>query len=816
MSMDDRDSGRDPAATSAPSIRRFLAELKRRHVFRAAALYGAIGFTVIEVTEAVFPHLGIPGRAVTLVVWLVLFGFPLALVLAWAFETAPDGGVRRTPAVDPADLDEIVALPASRRWPIGLAGAAGGALLVAGAWLALDVTKRASDDTAFALLQPGAEANPGVAVLPFRTNGAEVEYLGEGMVDLLSANLDGIPGLRKIDPATVMAVLNRQREAEADGNPPDGIPPAGLDVSLAARMGAAYAIGGSATRVGPNSVNLVAQVYDVSTGRPRGPAVEATGAVDRPDRLVEQLMVALVRQGGLPVDGNTPLTNLASAMTDSPEALRHFLEGEAHYRRGQYPDAIASYQRALEFDGDFARVFYRLASALGWENEYGLEDEYLERARAVAHSLPRRDSLLVSAPSLYTSLDRVEYFERFTAEFPDDADGWTELGESIFHRHGGSFLPTSRYVEVFDHAAQLAPHYNETYIHLLEEAFARLDSARVDALLDRYETANPAGVGAAFRLLADLRWGTPERRADAVAAMDSMEGELPDDVWITSAASERWTEREERESLPAIRDNLNWVATMELWRVIQRRAFRGELEALEPAFLAAFANDSARAVAAGHVVALHLAGLKDSTGIGQARDILSSVPMVSTDFMLNHFWLGALAVAEEDWAEASRQAARTDSVAQAMVRHGSARASGLAADRQYALYGVALREFIQVMRGDDSRLPAFEEALTGIPLSSFHSEFPIYHVKYEVGKQLIERGDLARAERYFRSLDPYAHLHYVPAQYQLGRVYEAMGEPDRAREHYLIVLNWWRDADPYVQPWRTEAAEALRRLSPDA
>ena len=794
-----------------PGYQRFFAELKRRHVFRAAAVYGAIGFTVIEVTQAIFPHLGIPERAVTLVVWLVLFGFPLALVLAWAFEAAPDGGVRRTPAAGPADLDAIVALPASRRWPIGLAGAAGGALLVAGAWLALDVSGGLREDTALPLLLPGAEAEPGVAVLPFRTNGTEIEYLGEGMVDLLSSHLDGIPGLRKIDPTTVMAVSNRQRDGDAEGTLR-----AGINRSLAARMGAAYAIGGSATQVGPNRLNLVAQVYDVSTGKSRGPSVEATVDMERPDLHHEQLMVSLVRQGGLPVDGSAQLTNLASAMTDSPEALRSFLEGEAHYRRGQYREAIVSYQRALEFDADFARVFYRLASALGWEEEYGLSGEYLDRARAVAHLLPRRDSLLLSAPSLFTSVNRVEYFERFTAEFPDDADGWTELGESIFHRHGGSFLPTSRYVDVFDHAAQLAPHYYETYFHLLEDAFARLDSARVDMLLERYEAANPDGIGAEYRLLADLRWGTPARRDSAMAALDSIEGELPDEVWITSAVSERWTEREEQESLPVIREAHNWLAGMELWRYMQRRAFRGELEAMEPAFQAALANDSVRAVAAGHVVALHLAGLRDSTGFGQARDILSSVPMISTGFLLNHFWLGALAVAEEDWAEASREAARTDSVAEAMESNGSDRAAGLAAERRYALYGEALREFIRVMRGDDSRLQAFEQALAGIPLSSFHAEFPVYHMKYEVGRRLIERGDIVRAQRYLRSLDPYAHIHYVPAQIQLGRIYEAMGEPEKARDHYLIALNWWRDADPYVQLWRTEVEEAVRRLSPDA
>lgn len=809
MRIDDRESGGPPTASSSSSVQRFLAELKRRHVFRVAALYGAIGFTAIEVTEATFPHLGLPDRAITLVVWLVLFGYPLALVLAWAFESGPDGGIRRTPAAGPDDLDAIVALPASRRWPIGLAGAAGGALLVAGAWLALTVSGGPQDD-ALPFLVPGPGAKPGVAVLPFRTTGAGVAYLGEGIVDLLSANLDGIPGLRKIDPATVMAVSNRR---DADDESGGG---AGSDVSLAARMGAAYAIRGSATQVGPATVRLVAQVHDVSTGRPRGSSVEATGAMDRPDQLVDQLTVALVRQGGLPVDGTAPLTNIASAITESPEALRYYLEGEAHYRRGQYRDAIASYQRALEFDGDFARVFYRLSSALGWEEEYGLAEEYGERARAAANRLPRRDSLLASAPSLFTSVNRVEYFERFTAEFPDDADGWTELGESVFHRHGGSFLPTSRYVEIFDHAVQLAPHYDETYFHLLEDAFARLDSARVYSLLDRYEAANPEGVGTAYRILADLRWGAPAVRARAVATMDSIEGELPDEVWITSAVSERWMEREEQESLPVIRETLHWVADMELWRVLQRRAVRGELGAMEPAFRAAFANDSVRAVAAAHVVALHLAGLTDSTGIGRARDTLDEDPMLATDFVLNHFWLGALEVAEADWTEASRQAVLADSVADAMARHGSDRAARLVVERRYDLYGVAFGEFIRIMRGDDSRLPAFEEALAGIPLASFHSEFPVYHMKYEVGKKLIERGDLARAERYFRSLDPYAHIHYVPAQFQLGRIYEAMEEPDRAREHYLIVLNWWRDADPYLQPWRAEAEEALRRLSPDS
>jgi tetratricopeptide (TPR) repeat protein len=802
MSIDDRGPD-DPQTQLLPtSIERFLAELKRRRVFRVSAVYGAIGFAVIEVAQAIFPHVGLPVWAITLVVWLVLLGFPIALVLAWAFETSPDG-IRRTRDVEPAVLDTIAAQPARSRWPIGLAGAAGGALLVAAAWLALSATGSGREDAlSLPAVAPGAD--PGVAVLPFRTNGADIDFLAEGMVDLLSSNLDGLPGLRMIDPVAVIAVSNRYRTGDGDG-----ALPAGFERSRAAEMGATYAISGSAVQAGASTVNLVAQAHDVASGKPLGPSVEVTGPIDRPDQLVDQLTVALVQQGGIPIDGTTALTNLNSAMTGSPDALRYYLEGEAHYRRGQYEDAIASYQRALEFDDEFARVLYRLGSAYGWEEEYELQGEYLERARGLAHELSRRDSLLVSAPPELGAIGSIDYFERFTSEFPDDVDGWTQLGESILHRHGGSFLPTSRYVEAFDHAVQLAPHYDEAYTHLFEDAFARLDSGRVYELLDRYEAANPGGVRSNFRLVADLRWGGPQLRARAAASFDSIEGDLPDEVWIISAASDLWTEGEEAEALPVIRDSRTWTSSMELWRVIQRRAFQGQLTALDPMFRVAYANDSASAVAAAHVVALHLAGLIDSTGIGRARDVLSSMPMIVNGSSLNHFWLGAQAVAAEDWDEAARESALIASEAAAVAERDSARAKRL------DLYHTAFDEFSRVMRGDESRLSAFETSVSKIPLASFITEFPVYHMKYEVGKRLIERGDFARAERYFRSFDPYVVIHYVPSQYQLGRVYEGMGEPEKAREHYLTFIRWWRDPDPYLVPWRRDAEDALRRLAGD-
>jgi eukaryotic-like serine/threonine-protein kinase len=73
----------------------FFRELRRRHVFRVAAAYAVVGWIVVQVSATTFPHLGLPGWAVPLVIVLVALGFPLALVLAWAFDLTPDG-IRRT------------------------------------------------------------------------------------------------------------------------------------------------------------------------------------------------------------------------------------------------------------------------------------------------------------------------------------------------------------------------------------------------------------------------------------------------------------------------------------------------------------------------------------------------------------------------------------------------------------------------------------------------------------------------------------------------------------------------------------------------
>src|SRR5881398_54317 len=79
--------------------RDFFAELKRRNVYKVAVAYAIVGWLLVQIATQVFPFLEIPNWVVRLVIVLVAVGFPIALVIAWAFELTPEG-IKRTEDVD--------------------------------------------------------------------------------------------------------------------------------------------------------------------------------------------------------------------------------------------------------------------------------------------------------------------------------------------------------------------------------------------------------------------------------------------------------------------------------------------------------------------------------------------------------------------------------------------------------------------------------------------------------------------------------------------------------------------------------------------
>src|SRR5438132_6062823 len=87
------------AARQAVNLRNFVSELKRRNVYKVAIAYAVVAWLLIQIATQVFPFFEIPNWAVRLIVLVIIVGFPIALIIAWAFELTPEG-LKRTEVAD--------------------------------------------------------------------------------------------------------------------------------------------------------------------------------------------------------------------------------------------------------------------------------------------------------------------------------------------------------------------------------------------------------------------------------------------------------------------------------------------------------------------------------------------------------------------------------------------------------------------------------------------------------------------------------------------------------------------------------------------
>src|ERR1700736_6058688 len=101
---------------TAVNLKSFFGELKRRNVYKVAVAYAVVAWLLVQIATQVFPFFEIPNWAVRLVVLAIIVGFPIALVIAWAFELTPTG-LKRTEDVDPFDSRSGQVLAATAQRP---------------------------------------------------------------------------------------------------------------------------------------------------------------------------------------------------------------------------------------------------------------------------------------------------------------------------------------------------------------------------------------------------------------------------------------------------------------------------------------------------------------------------------------------------------------------------------------------------------------------------------------------------------------------------------------------------------------------------
>jgi TolB-like protein/Tfp pilus assembly protein PilF len=414
----------------------FLAELKRRNVYKVAVAYAVVGWLLVQIATQVFPFFEIPNWAVRLVVLAIVIGFPIALVAAWAFELTPQG-LKRTEDVDLVSRSRRKSYAWIYVVVVGAAFSIG--LFFVGRYTGRNIADAARSEAATGSSLP----QKSIAVLPFENLSEDKAnaYFADGIQEEILMRLAKIADLK------VISRTSTQQYQSKPGNLSE----------IAKQLGVAHILEGSVQKAN-DQVRVNVQLINALT--------DAHLWADTYDRkLIDIFAVESEIARSIAESLQTKLTGheeqaLAVKPTNNPDAYEAYLRGLALETRGLfsiYPfeKAIASYEQAVQLDPSFALAWSGLARAeIFW---YVGADSSATRAELAKRALDKAQSLQPSSPETLLALGYYQQsvlhdnelakatFERVTKMLPGSSAALIELG--LIARRQGRWDESVAYCE---------------------------------------------------------------------------------------------------------------------------------------------------------------------------------------------------------------------------------------------------------------------------------------------------------------------------------------------------------------------------------
>src|SRR5437870_624087 len=345
----------------------FLTELKRRKVYRVAVAYAIAAWLLIQAASILFPTFGAPPWVMKVFVRAVILGFPVALILTWAFELTPEG-IRRSEEIPPRESKEP---KAGRKWTAIIVAAA----VLAAALLAFQFARTRKPATAELQNQtaPAGNTDKSVAVLPFENLSSDKEnaFFAQGIQDEIITTLSKIGGLR---------VISRTSTARYN-SAPENLP------EIARQLRVSNVLEGSVQKAGDRvhinvqliqaetDVHLWAQSYDRQLTDVFSVEAEVAKSI------ADSLQATLSPQEKARVE-TKPTTNA--------DAYVLYLRGREYQTRPDnllqdFRSAINLYDQAIKLDPKFALAHARLsATASNIYHFYEPTETWKQKAHAEA------------------------------------------------------------------------------------------------------------------------------------------------------------------------------------------------------------------------------------------------------------------------------------------------------------------------------------------------------------------------------------------------------------------------------------------------
>jgi TolB-like protein/Flp pilus assembly protein TadD len=317
----------------------FFSELKRRNVYKVAVAYAVVGWLVIQIGSTVLPTFHAPEWVAQVLVVFVVLGFPIALVLAWAFEITPEG-IKRESEVSP---NESITRQTGRK----LVGLTIVVAVIAAGLLAFQLFRPRLTSISLPATTTSVASEKSTAVLPFEnlSDDKSNAYFAEGIQDEILTRLSKIAALK------VISRTSTQKYKSA----PDNLREVGQQLGVANLLEGTVQKAGKAVHINVQLIkaatdeHLWAESYDRELQNIFGVEGEVAGAI------ADQLNAKLT---------GSEKESLSARPTSNPQAYDAYLRGlvieQNQYGYESYVDAARNFAQAVQLDPKFAVAWARL------------------------------------------------------------------------------------------------------------------------------------------------------------------------------------------------------------------------------------------------------------------------------------------------------------------------------------------------------------------------------------------------------------------------------------------------------------------------
>src|SRR5262245_55060831 len=371
----------------------FFRELKQRKVYRVALGYAVVAWLAVQISATVMPAYHAPDWILPIFITVVALGFPVALVLAWAFELK-GGAIEKAPE----STGRLAAANKRRIWLLAAVGFIISALAVGGYWLWHPWHRAMTASESSSAAMP-AVREKSIAVLPFENLSEDKAnaYFAEGIKDEILTKLSSVRDLK---------VISRTSTAKYQSKP-DNLK------SVAEELGVSTVLEGAVQKAG-DKVRVNVQLIDARTNRhlwAKSYDRDLTDVLAVESEVSQEIAEAL--QANL---SSTESHALASAKTSDAEAYDLFLRGEYEWLQAESKEGVDAYDRseafyrqALARDPNFAEAsagLARIRLSRHWHISPLTSPELEEAKSIIDHSL----ALAPNSPEAHFALGLFFYY----------------------------------------------------------------------------------------------------------------------------------------------------------------------------------------------------------------------------------------------------------------------------------------------------------------------------------------------------------------------------------------------------------------------